>query len=106
MLRRHISALFFIVTPLVGAVPAQASPLSTANGPPLNEPVSAHDVFRRPQVGDFVRIKSGGPVMTVEGLDGDQAKCEWSENGEILSGSFPVHLLMIAAFTGWPAPSR
>jgi uncharacterized protein YodC (DUF2158 family) len=106
MLRQHISAMVCIVAPLVGVVPAQASRLSTANAPPLNEPVATHDVFRRPQVGDFVRVRSGGPVMTVEGVDGDQTKCAWSENGELVSGIFPVHLLMIAAFTGWPAPSR
>src|ERR1700730_234295 len=43
--------------------------------------------------GDLVRLRSGGPLMTIKNVEGDQVNCIWTEEGEIRSGSFPVTLL-------------
>src|SRR5580704_17782736 len=43
------------------------------------------------RTGDLVRLRSGGPLMTVNTVDGDQVTCFWStDEGNVLSGSFPV----------------
>lgn len=31
----------------------------------------------RIKIGDVVRLKSGGPAMTVEGITDDEASCTW-----------------------------
>ena len=44
--------------------------------------------------GNLVRLRSGGPLMTVKGMKGDQVDCFWSDgNGEINADSFPVDVL-------------
>jgi len=45
------------------------------------------------QGGDLVRLRSGGPLMTVKNVEGEQVNCIWTEEGEIRSGSFAVALL-------------
>jgi uncharacterized protein YodC (DUF2158 family) len=43
------------------------------------------------RTGDLVRLRSGGPLMTVNKVDGDQVTCFWStDEGNVLSGSFPA----------------
>jgi uncharacterized protein YodC (DUF2158 family) len=47
--------------------------------------------FRR---GDFVRLRSGGPLMIVERIEGNQVDCIWtSADGEPNVESFPVDVL-------------
>jgi uncharacterized protein YodC (DUF2158 family) len=44
------------------------------------------------KAGDVVRLKSGGPKMTVQG-EGDfegQILCQWFDKGEVKIGSFPA----------------
>jgi uncharacterized protein YodC (DUF2158 family) len=44
--------------------------------------------------GDLVRVRSGGPLMTVTAIQGDQANCSWAEgDGQLKSESFPIALL-------------
>jgi uncharacterized protein YodC (DUF2158 family) len=44
--------------------------------------------------GDLVRVRSGGPLMTVAAIQGDQVNCSWTDwNGQLRSGSFPTTLL-------------
>jgi uncharacterized protein YodC (DUF2158 family) len=39
--------------------------------------------------GDRVHLRSGGPLMTVDKIEGDQVICHWStEYGDVRSGSF------------------
>ena len=43
------------------------------------------------QPGDVVRLKSGGPKMTVRGydpIDGEEVTCEWMSNNAIQERSF------------------
>jgi len=46
--------------------------------------------------GDIVRLKSGGPKMTILGIDDDDAvfACKWFDrNGKLHSDSFPVDMI-------------
>jgi uncharacterized protein YodC (DUF2158 family) len=46
--------------------------------------------------GDLVRVRSGGPLMTVIGIQGDQVNCSWTDwNGELKSESFPIAVLSV-----------
>lgn len=46
--------------------------------------------------GDLVRVRSGGPLMTVTGVQGDQVNCSWTDwDGRLQSESFPVAVLSV-----------
>lgn len=56
----------------------------------------AHD--KKWQVGDTVKLASGGPAMTVEGLsehDPEEVHCVWFHNDEVKRSAFP-HAALIA----------
>jgi uncharacterized protein YodC (DUF2158 family) len=58
---------------------------------PSNTQNQAAAAFRN---GNLVRLRSGGPLMTVEGIKGDQVDCFWTDfNGQINTDSFPVDVL-------------
>jgi uncharacterized protein YodC (DUF2158 family) len=79
-----ITALFSLGPPLSPALSASA---------PSNAAISdqAAPVL---QNGNFVWLRSGGPLMTVVGIEGNQAKCVWTDlDGQLESGVFPVDLL-------------
>jgi uncharacterized protein YodC (DUF2158 family) len=45
-------------------------------------------------IGNLVRLRSGGPLMTVKGIKGDQVDCFWTDwNGQINADSFPIDVL-------------
>jgi uncharacterized protein YodC (DUF2158 family) len=60
---------------------------------PSNTQNQAAPAFR---TGNLVRLRSGGPLMTVKGIKGDQVDCFWTDvNGQINADSFPVDVLQM-----------
>jgi uncharacterized protein YodC (DUF2158 family) len=47
------------------------------------------------KTGDLVHLRSGGPLMTVTGVRGDQVNCSWIDwlDGQPKTGSFPTAVL-------------
>jgi uncharacterized protein YodC (DUF2158 family) len=46
--------------------------------------------------GDLVRVRSGGPLMTVTGVQGDQVNCAWTDwDGALKSETFPIAVLSV-----------
>jgi uncharacterized protein YodC (DUF2158 family) len=47
-------------------------------------------------IGNLVRLRSGGPLMTVKGIKGDQVDCFWTDwNGQVNADSFPIDVLQM-----------
>ena len=67
------------------AMSASTVPDSSANG----------TIASQLHQGDLVRLRSGGPLMTVNGVKGDQVDCVWtdSNNGQPDDATFPADLL-------------
>jgi|HubBroStandDraft_6_1064221.scaffolds.fasta_scaffold132151_3 uncharacterized protein YodC (DUF2158 family) len=65
-------------------------------GPVMAAPATSHaeeQSVHAPalRIGDVVRLRSGGPLMTVNKVAGDQATCFWStDEGNVLTGSFAI----------------
>ena len=44
--------------------------------------------------GDLVRVRSGGPLMTVNDFQGDKVNCSWTDwLGDLKSQGFPIAVL-------------
>jgi uncharacterized protein YodC (DUF2158 family) len=45
--------------------------------------------------GDIVRLRSGGPMMTVRSVEGDQVICAWwsPDDNDYRSGTFPIAMI-------------
>ena len=68
-------------------VPAFAEP-ALSNAAMQNAPPASL------RAGDLVRVRSGGPLMTVNDIQGDRVNCTWSDwDGVLISGSFPAAVL-------------
>jgi uncharacterized protein YodC (DUF2158 family) len=56
--------------------------------------------------GDLVRVRSGGPLMTVTGVQGNQVNCSWTEwDGQLKSENFPIAVLSVPVTVPSPDPS-
>jgi uncharacterized protein YodC (DUF2158 family) len=68
------------------------APASTASAP-SNTQNQAAPAFGS---GNLVRLRSGGPLMTVRDIKGDRVDCFWTDvNGQINADSFPVDVLQM-----------
>jgi uncharacterized protein YodC (DUF2158 family) len=47
------------------------------------------------KVGDTVRLKSGGPLMTVVELEGERAKCQWFDENKPMGQFFVIASLEV-----------
>ena len=74
-----------VSTKTVGMAPASSA------SAPSNIRNQAAPAFRS---GNLVRLRSGGPLMTVKDIKGDQVDCFWTDvNDQINADSFPVDVL-------------
>jgi uncharacterized protein YodC (DUF2158 family) len=92
MLKRRSATASFAAMVLCGLTVAWIAPVvaqpavSHAKSQSLAAPVL--------RTGDLVRLRSGGALMTVDKVQGDQVICYWSTGyGETRSGSFPIAVL-------------
>jgi uncharacterized protein YodC (DUF2158 family) len=76
---------------------ALSAPLpTTALADPALPATSATQSYAASQFhkGDLVHLRSGGPLMTVTSIQGDQVICTWSEwDGQLRSEHFPGAML-------------
>jgi uncharacterized protein YodC (DUF2158 family) len=67
------------------AMSAPTDPVSSANA----------TIGGRLHQGDLVKLRSGGPLMTVDVVKGDQVECVWTDlnNGQPDDATFPADML-------------
>jgi uncharacterized protein YodC (DUF2158 family) len=76
-----------VSTKTVGTAPA-----SSASAPSNTQNQAAPAL----STGNLVRLRSGGPLMTVKGIKGDQVDCFWTDwNGQVNADSFPIDVLQM-----------
>jgi uncharacterized protein YodC (DUF2158 family) len=73
---------------------------SPANAKPTAASLQSRNV-RDLHPGDRVRLNSGGPLMTVDSVQGDNANCLWAGGGEVLTATVPIAALTIVGGPGW-----
>jgi uncharacterized protein YodC (DUF2158 family) len=72
-------------------------PLSAAafSDPAPSSPAMQSQAAASLQRGDLVRLRSGGPLMTIDSIRGDQVDCFWTGlDGEPNAETFPAAVLM------------
>jgi len=69
------------------------------SAPALSDPAPLNAAMQRQaeasfQRGDLVRLRSGGPLMTVASIKGNQVDCFWTDlDGQPNAESFPIEVL-------------
>src|SRR5258708_1082110 len=74
-------ALSMPLAPAFSAPPSPTPPIQNQPPPPLGR-------------ANLVPLRSGGPLMTVFRIEGDQVNCGWTNwDGQIRSDNFPIDVL-------------
>ncbi len=112
--RRKLKMEFNILVLMKPASIAMAAALGIALGMPLSipafsDPASSYAAMQSPAAasvlhhGDLVRVRSGGPLMTVTAVQGDQVNCTWTDwDGQLKAESFPIAVLSVPVTTMLP----
>jgi uncharacterized protein YodC (DUF2158 family) len=71
------------------------------------KPATQSFAAARLRIGDLVRVRSGGPLLTVTSVQGDQVNCSWfDQDGRVESQNFPIWTLKLPVVmprTDWGA---
>jgi uncharacterized protein YodC (DUF2158 family) len=82
-----------LVTAFAGMLSFSAIPVFAEPGL-ANTPSTQSDSGAPLRPGSLVRVRSGGPLMTVNDIQGDQVNCSWTDwLGELKTQSFPINVL-------------
>jgi uncharacterized protein YodC (DUF2158 family) len=85
--KRNLTAIVFAGALCLPSIPAFSNP---APSTPTLLRGTAPSIRR----GDLVRLRSGGPLMTVENIKGSGVDCYWSDgNGQPNAQTFPIEVL-------------
>jgi uncharacterized protein YodC (DUF2158 family) len=111
--QKHMNSGMFMLTKQT--VVAIAATLGSAFWAPwavpaLSEPAQSKTAMESHttslQTGDLVRLRSGGPLMIVKSVQGDQVTCSWSEeDGKLQSSSFSIAMLTAPVTLPPPDPN-
>src|SRR5690242_11012109 len=93
------------VTAFAGAI-SSYSAIPAYGQPAWSNSATEKRAVAEVHVGDLVRLRSGGPLMTVTKIEADQIHAAWTDVlGEIRSNSFPAAVLQGPIYTpedkGW-----
>ena len=84
-----MTALVAVVLGQPFARPAYSAPTAASSGHAVDEAAASPL-----QQGDLVRLRSGGPLMTIETVKGSVVDCIWTDpNGQTNEASFPAKVL-------------
>jgi uncharacterized protein YodC (DUF2158 family) len=84
--------------PRIGTVSGPGISIVSRDGVPAKAASTATQNQSSPALsaGRLVRLRSGGPLMTIREIKGDQVDCFWTDyNGQINADSFPLDVLQM-----------